>query len=184
MTLKWIIIIFCIIASALSLFTLAYVIVEYVVSSNKKDPEPKVEPEPVPAPVIIPEPEPEPEPMPVFIPVVESVDAETADELITDDVALAAVVVEYGAGEGFRDFINLGELNEKFEAGDVITLKILKERKLVSPKTKRLKILADGILTKAFTIKAESFSVQAIKMIELTGGNVVILKPAPADQKA
>lgn len=181
MSLKWIIIIFCIIASALSLFTLAYVIVEYVISSNKKDPEPQPEPEPIPEPIPMPVFVPEPEPEPIVIPVVESVDAETADEMIPDEVALAAVVVEYGAGEGFRDFINLGYINEIFDAGETITLKLLKERKIVSPKTKRLKILADGILTKPFTIKAESFSVQAIKMIELTGGTVVILKPKLAD---
>jgi ribosomal protein L15 len=50
----------------------------------------------------------------------------------------------------------------------------LKAKKLVPAKTRRLKILAHGILSKPLTVKANSYSVQAIKMIELTGGTVVI----------
>jgi ribosomal protein L18E len=39
-----------------------------------------------------------------------------------------------------------------------------------------MKVLADGILNKPLTIKSESYSIQAIKMIELTGGTVIILR--------
>ena len=39
-----------------------------------------------------------------------------------------------------------------------------------------MKILADGMLNKPLIIKSESYSIQAIKMIELTGGTVIILK--------
>jgi ribosomal protein L15 len=39
-----------------------------------------------------------------------------------------------------------------------------------------VKILADGTLEKALTIKADSFSIQAIKMIELTGGTPIVLE--------
>jgi ribosomal protein L18E len=49
-------------------------------------------------------------------------------------------------------------------------------------KVKRIKILADGVLTKPLTIKAENYSVQAIKMIELTGGTVIILIDEPKDK--
>ena len=52
----------------------------------------------------------------------------------------------------------------------------LKEKKLIPAKTMRIKILADGHLKKPLTIKANYYSIQAIKMIELTGGKVIVLK--------
>ena len=62
------------------------------------------------------------------------------------------------------------------EPGDEVTLAAIKEKKLLPKKVQRIKILADGVLSKPLTVKAESFSIQAIKMIELTGGKVIILK--------
>lgn len=144
--------------------------------------------EEVPAPVVVPivapvveEKEEEP---PVIIPVVlpeivEHIDAVEADEMIEDEVALAVAHHEYGAGEGARSYINLGVIDKYFEAGDTVTLPVLKEKKLIPSKIKRIKILADGVLTKPLTIKAESYSIQAMKMIELTGGTVIILEPDP-----
>jgi ribosomal protein L15 len=75
-----------------------------------------------------------------------------------------------------QGIINIGVLNEKFNANDVITLSLLKEKGLMSSKVRRMKVLADGMLTKPLVIKSESYSIQAIKMIELTGGTVIILK--------
>ena len=40
----------------------------------------------------------------------------------------------------------------------------------------RLKVLASGSLDKALTVEADAFSVQAIKMITLTGGHAVKLR--------
>ena len=67
-------------------------------------------------------------------------------------------------------------IDANFDADDVVTLAVLKQKGLVPKSMGRVKILADGILNKPLTIKAESYSVQAIKMIELTGGTVIILK--------
>ena len=67
-------------------------------------------------------------------------------------------------------------LDDNFNANDVVTLAVLKEKGLISPKIGKMKILADGILNKPLIVKSESYSIQAIKMIELTGGKVVILK--------
>ena len=59
----------------------------------------------------------------------------------------------------------------------MVTLAALKTKGLVPKSAGRVKILAGGdLLTKPLTVKAESFSIQAIKMIELTGGTVVIKK--------
>lgn len=88
---------------------------------------------------------------------------------------MAISLTEVGAGEGRKTYINLGDIDANFEPNSVITLDVLKERDLVDKKADRIKILADGVLTKPLTIKAESFSIQAIKMIELTGGTVIRL---------
>ena len=96
--------------------------------------------------------------------------------MISDELAMSSVRYESPAGHGQRGIINIGVLDQNFEANDVITLSLLKERGLMSKRCGRVKILAHGTLNKPLTIKAESYSIQAIKMIELTGGKVVILK--------
>ncbi len=107
---------------------------------------------------------------------VEEIDVESADRLISDKLALSAVTYGEGAGVGLRGFVNVGKIDGAFERGEVVTIDALKERGLLSPRAGRVKILADGTLHKPLTVKAEAFSVQAVKMIELTGGTVVILK--------
>ena len=177
-----VVIIFMIIAIIFALASLAYVGVDVILELFKRQPEPekKEEEEPLPPPVVVPvvvEPEPEPEPEPEVLPeVVEHIDAVEADEMISDDLAMKTANYESGAGHGPLGIVNIGLLNERFNAGDTITLAILKEKGIISKKAGRMKILADGILEKPFTIKAESYSIQAIKMIELTGGTVIILK--------
>ena len=172
------VIIFMIIATIFALASLVYVTVDIILEilARKKEPEeeePEPEVVPVIVPVVVPEPEPEPEIMPE---IVEHIDAEEADEMISDDLAMKTVRYESPAGHGKQGIINIGALDHIFEAGDVITLEELKRRGLVSRSFGRIKILADGVLNKPLTIKAESYSIQAIKMIELTGGTVIILK--------
>ena len=132
-------------------------------------------PAPEPEPVVEPEPEPvaEPEPIiPVEIP--EELDAETADTLMTDDAALEGVIISEGeAATGQRAIINIGDIEVNFNDGDTVTLDALKEKKLVPNAAKRLKVLAGGTISKALTVEANSFSVQAVKMIRLTGGTVI-----------
>ena len=54
--------------------------------------------------------------------------------------------------------------------GDTVTLESLKEKKLVPAKMGRVKILARGTMNKKLDIIADSFSLQAVKMITLAGG--------------
>ncbi len=86
--------------------------------------------------------------------------------------------VEYpeDIAEGYRGYINLGILEKHFESGEVVSLETLKERKLLPPKAKRVKILSEGMLTKALVVKAHAFSNQAIDRIILMGGSVEKLK--------
>ena len=166
------VIIFMIIATIFALGTLGYVAVDVILEMrNKEEPkeEKKEEPVVVAAPVV----EAEPEVMPEFV---EHIDAEEADAMISDSLAMKTANYESGAGHGQQDIINIGVLDQNFEAHDVITLAVLKEKGLISKKAGRMKVLADGSLNKPLTIKSESYSIQAIKMIELTGGTVIILR--------
>ena len=165
-------IIFMVIASIFAIGTLGYVTVDIVLEIRNKDKpeeEKKEEPVVVAAPIV----DAAPEVMPEFV---EHIDAEEADAMISDSLAMKTANYESGAGHGQQGIINIGVLDANFNAHDVITLAVLKEKGLMSKKVGRMKVLADGMLNKPLTIKSESYSIQAIKMIELTGGTVIILK--------
>ncbi len=110
--------------------------------------------------------------------IVEHIDAQEADEMLSDALAMEFVVIEHEGHKtlGFKGHVNLGDIDKVFKAGQVVTLDKLKAKGLVDKKVKRIKILADGVLNKPLMVKAHGFSIQAIKMIELTGGTVVRLK--------
>ena len=166
------IIIFLVIASIFAIGTLGYVTVDIVLEIRNKDKpeeEKKEEPVVVATPIV----DAAPEVMPEFV---EHIDAEEADAMISDSLAMKTANYESGAGHGQQGIINIGVLDANFNAHDVITLAVLKEKGLMSKKVGRMKVLADGMLNKPLTIKSESYSIQAIKMIELTGGTVIILK--------
>lgn len=166
------IIIFMVIASIFAIGTLGYVTVDIVLEIRNKD---KPEEEKKEEPVVVADPivDAAPEVMPEFV---EHIDAEEADAMISDSLAMKTANYESGAGHGQQGIINIGVLDDNFNAHDVITLAVLKEKGLISSKVGRMKVLADGMLNKPLTIKSESYSIQAIKMIELTGGTVIILK--------
>ncbi len=65
--------------------------------------------------------------------------------------------------------VNLGTLNDKFDANATVTPEALAEQGMVS-NPKRVKILGDGTLAKALTIRAHAFSESAKKKIEAAGG--------------
>lgn len=170
-----VVIIFMIIATIFALASLGYVTVDVVMEvAATKNAEPVVhQPPVVVAPVVVaPKPEPEPEPE---IEIVEHIDAEEADSMISDDLAMASAVYESGAGSGKQGIINIGVIDQSFEPNDVVTLAELKQKGLVPKNVGRLKVLVGGELTKPLTVKAENFSAQAIKMIALTGGTPIIL---------
>ena len=167
------IIIFLIVATIFALCTLAYVAVDIILSRRKKKKEEEKE-----KPTVVPVPIPASQQPEVAIAheIVEHIDAEEADEMLSDEQAMQEAQYERGAGKGKQGIINLGEIDKAFEPGALITLDVLKEKGMISKRAHRLKVLADGVLNKPIVVKSESYSVQAIKMIELTGGTVIILK--------
>ena len=69
--------------------------------------------------------------------------------------------------------VNLGDLEERFEAGAEVTLEALKEKGLGTRKGVPVKILAKGDLSKALTVHGHKFSATAREKIEAAGGTVV-----------
>ncbi len=70
--------------------------------------------------------------------------------------------------------VNLGDINEKFEAGAVIDLKALVQAGLVKKEYEGVKILSKGEVSKAFTIKATKFSKSAEEKVKAAGGTVEV----------
>jgi large subunit ribosomal protein L15 len=68
------------------------------------------------------------------------------------------------------EIVNLGFLNDKFEAGAEIDKAVLLEKGYIHDKAARLKVLGDGELSKKFTVKADKFSKSAAEKIVHAGG--------------
>lgn len=71
--------------------------------------------------------------------------------------------------------VNLRDLQNLFEAGAVVDLEALGKAGLVKKVQDGIKILADGDLDKALTVKAHKFSKAAQQKIEAAGGKVEVV---------
>lgn len=70
--------------------------------------------------------------------------------------------------------VNIGQL-EVFDPGSEINPEALRARGLIRGSAKRLKILGEGQLTKALTVKAHRFSAKAKERIEVLGGKTELI---------
>ncbi|HET6497904.1 MAG TPA: 50S ribosomal protein L15 [Coriobacteriia bacterium] len=68
--------------------------------------------------------------------------------------------------------VNVSRLDERFAAGDVVDIDALFEAGLIKTKTVPVKVLADGDLTKALTVRVDRVSLAARDKIEAAGGTV------------
>ena len=82
---------------------------------------------------------------------------------------------------GFTNFnkleyaiVNLDQLNT-FEAGTVVCPKALKEAGLIKKELDGDKVLGNGTLEKAITVKAHKFSKSALAAIEAAGGKTEVI---------
>lgn len=71
--------------------------------------------------------------------------------------------------------VNLDTLAERFEPGTVVTIELLKERRLVAHSADRVKVLARGDISKGLTVKAHKFSGKAAEKIAAAGGTTETL---------
>jgi large subunit ribosomal protein L15 len=71
--------------------------------------------------------------------------------------------------------VNVGDLEERFEAGADVTLDALKAKGLGTRKDVPVKVLAKGDLSKKLTVHAHKFSASARQAIEGAGGTCVVV---------
>ncbi|RIK80071.1 MAG: 50S ribosomal protein L15 [Planctomycetota bacterium] len=71
--------------------------------------------------------------------------------------------------------VNLGQIDEAFQAGEEVTLESLQARNLARGRFDVLKVLGDGELKKKLKISAHRFSASAKAKIEQAGGELVLL---------
>ena len=68
------------------------------------------------------------------------------------------------------EVVNLDTLDARFDAGTVVTLDLLVEKRLVSGAGKKLKVLGRGDIKKKLTVRAHKFSGAAAEKIAAAGG--------------
>lgn len=68
--------------------------------------------------------------------------------------------------------VNVSRLEEKFEAGETVDKAALLAKGIIKHETDLVKVLGDGDLTKALTVKVDKVSASAAKKIEAAGGKV------------
>lgn len=80
---------------------------------------------------------------------------------------------------GFRNFnrveyipVNVARLEEKFEAGEIVNGETLKAKGIIKHSDDLVKVLGDGEITKALTVKVDKVSASAQAKIEAAGGKV------------
>ncbi len=78
--------------------------------------------------------------------------------------------------------VNVGSLEQRFDAGADVTLEALKEAGLIAKLSVDVKVLGEGELTKKLSVTAHSFSKSAVEKIEAAGGTVMRLRE-PVERK-
>ncbi|NMA54463.1 MAG: 50S ribosomal protein L15 [Firmicutes bacterium] len=71
--------------------------------------------------------------------------------------------------------VNLSTLEERFDAGSVITLESLWQSKIIKNKNRKVKVLGSGDLTKPLTVHAHAFSKAAAEKIAAAGGKAEVI---------
>ena len=112
-----------------------------------------------------------------FVAIKDRVSVSEAKREMTDEVAASMLemdsepVAARPQTSGKKGIINIDTLSANFAAGDLVTLDKLKEKGLAPRNIGQLKVLARGVLDKPLTVEAQDFSLDAVKMIVLTGGH-------------
>lgn len=70
--------------------------------------------------------------------------------------------------------VNVGRLEELFAAGETVDVDSLFDKGVIKSKTAPVKVLGDGELTKALTVKIDKVSAGARAKVEAVGGTVDI----------
>ncbi len=85
------------------------------------------------------------------------------------------------AARGFSNYpfkkvftvINVSELNDKYNDGEIVNLETLKDKKIIKNNDRYVKLLGNGDITKKLEVTLEKVSVSAKDKIEKAGGKIV-----------
>ncbi len=102
-----------------------------------------------------------------------SVNAERADELISDSLARTLIrknPLFFKTRGTRRAIVNVDTISEAYESGSIVDINSLKSKGIIGENVYYIKVLGRGTVDKPLKIYANSFSLNAIKMIALTGG--------------
>ena len=108
----------------------------------------------------------------------EFISAAEVNSIIDDEVAMSLIEnVEDATApklskSGKKGIINVDTLSANFEKNEIVNIETLKEKQLIPASVGYIKVLARGSLSKPLIVEAQDFSLEAIKMIALTGGKV------------
>ena len=105
-----------------------------------------------------------------------SVDAERADSLISDSLArglLRKEDVRIETDGRKKRIINVDTISENFSEQESVDVNSLKAKNLIPADTAYIKVLARGVIDKPLKVYANDFSLSAVKMIALSGGESV-----------
>ena len=94
----------------------------------------------------------------------------------------SADAMPIGPFRTYNQPVNVGSLEERFDAGADVTLEALKEAGLIAKLSVDVKVLGEGALTKKLSVTAHSFSRSAVEKIEAAGGTVTRLRE-PVERK-
>ncbi len=106
---------------------------------------------------------------------------EEAKNIISDKLAASLITTKRTASADTskiklkKHIVNVDVLSQSFDDGDRVTLESLKSKGLIPRSANFVKVLARGILNKSLTVELHDFSIDAVKMILLTGGSVVLV---------
>ena len=78
------------------------------------------------------------------------------------------------------EIVNVGDVAAKFPAGSEVTPELLVESGLLSRVRHPVKVLGEGDVGHALTIRAHAFSASAKAKIEAAGGTAQVIERAPA----
>ena len=79
-------------------------------------------------------------------------------------------------------WVNVSSLEKYFKAGEEVNPEAFVKARLVK-RPELIKVLGDGELKKALTVKAHAFSASAKEKIEKAGGKAVLIEEAKTDKK-
>ncbi len=105
-----------------------------------------------------------------------SVDVRRAESMLTDSAAKALIrkSEKQPKTSGRRKcIINLDTVSANFLPGETVDINSLIEKRLIPSDAGHLKVLGRGILDKPLRVIANRFSLTAVKMIALTGGEAI-----------